>query len=165
MRNIVLPALGDWNAIIVAPDCPTQSWTSAIARSAVLGLLDEVMAGHAVDRERMLVSGFSLGGIGTWFFATTYPERFTGAIPVAGSPRDFAIDALDEMPVFAIHSRDDELIPFDPTQAAVEALGRQGTPVRLTELRGVGHFTMGDYIEPLRVAGQWMLEHWAEQER
>ena len=42
--------------------------------------------GHAVDMKRIAVTGFSVGGTGSWHFAAKYPERFSAAIPVAGRP-------------------------------------------------------------------------------
>ena len=163
MQQIVAPAVRDWNAIIVAPDCPTRAWNSDIADRAVIALLDDVLANHAIDRERILVTGFSLGGGGSWFMATHHPDLFTGAIVMAGSPRDNPLEALDEMPIAVIHSHDDEVVAFEPARRAVESLEARDHPVRFTELRGVGHYTMGNYIEPLRDAGEWIKEQWGGQ--
>ena len=163
MQQIVAPALRDWNAIIVAPDCPTRAWTSDVAEQAVVALLNDVMANHTIDRERILVTGFSLGGRGTWFMATHHPDLFTGAIVMAGSPRDDPLDALGQMPIAVIHSHDDEVVAFEPARQAVDALEARDHPVRFTELWGVGHYTMGSYIGPLRDAGNWIREQWEEQ--
>lgn len=165
MRQVVGPALRDWGAIIVAPDAPTRSWTSATAERAVVALLHAVMEDYAVDRDRILVTGFSLGGRGTWFMATRHADLFTGAIPIAGSPGNDALDGLGLMPVHIIHSRDDEVMPFAPTLAAAQTLEDRRHPVRLTTLDGIGHFAMGSYIEPLRLAGDWMRDRWDDAGR
>ncbi len=160
LRQVVEPALRDWDAIIVAPDCPTRAWTSTTAESAVLALLDDVLANYAVDRDRVLVTGFSLGGRGTWFMATHHPDVFTGAIAIAGSPSDDPLDALGDMPVSIIHSRDDEVVAIGPAREAANTLKDRQHPVLFTELRGIGHFQMGGYIDALRQAGEWMMEQW-----
>ena len=160
MRGIVEPALSDWNAIIIAPDAPTRSWATDISETAVLALIEQVAGQYAVDRHRVLVTGFSLGGRGTWFFATRHADLFTGAIPMAGSPAQDSLDGLGSMPVHIVHSRDDEVVPFGPAAEAAAQLKESGHPVSLTELSGVGHFNMGAYIEPLRRAGDWMVEQW-----
>jgi len=160
MRSIVEPALRDWNAIIVAPDAPTRSWASDVSERAIVALLEEVMAKFSIDRARVLVTGFSLGGHGTWFFATHRADLFTGAIPIAGSPGDEPLEALGDMPVHIIHSRDDEVVPFRPAADAATHRREGGHPVEFTELEGVGHFTMGAYIQPLQRAGAWMMEQW-----
>lgn len=160
MSGIVQPALSDWNAIIIAPDAPTRSWATDVSESAVLALIEQVADQYAVDRRRVLVTGFSLGGRGTWFFATRHADLFTGAIPIAGSPAQDSLADLGSMPVHIVHSRDDEVVPFGPAAKAAAKLKEDGHPVSLTELSGVGHFNMGAYIEPLRQAGDWMVEQW-----
>ena len=160
MRSIVEPALRDWNAIIIAPDAPTRSWATELSERAVLTLIEEVASRYVVDPDRILVTGFSLGGRGTWFFATHHADLFTGAIPMAGALRDVTLDGLGSMPVHIVHSRDDEQVPYGPAAEAAAQLEARGHPVKLTALSGVGHYSMGAYIGPLRQAGDWMREQW-----
>jgi predicted peptidase len=160
MRGIVGPALRDWDAIIVAPDAPTRAWTSEVADRAVIGLLAQVRETYAVDPDRILVTGFSLGGRGTWFFATRHPDLFDGAIPIAGSVRDDPLDALGEMPIYVIHSRDDEVVDIASARVAVDTLQAADHPVRFEELAGVGHYSMGAYVQSLADAGAWILAQW-----
>jgi predicted peptidase len=119
---------------------------------------------YAIDRNRMLVTGFSMGGAGTWFMSTHHPERFSGAIPIAGRPRDNPLEALDSMPVHIIHSRDDELVPIGPARDAANALAEQNHTVQFTELSGIGHYAMGGYVDALRQAGSWMWHQWDTRE-
>lgn len=165
MRHVVEPALRGWAPIIVAPDCPTRAWTSPAAERAVIALLESVMAEYAIDRTRILVTGFSLGGRGAWFFATRHADLFTGAIPMAGSPGDDPLDALGSMPVHIIHSVDDDVVPIGPARAAAEALEHRQHPVEFTELDGIGHFDMGGYVATLSMAGDWMQQRWREAGR
>ena len=162
MRQIFEPALRDLGAIFVAPDAPTRRWTSETADQTVMALLEAVVDEYAIDRTRILVTGFSLGGRGTWFMATRHPDFFTGAIPIAGSPADDKLDALGDMPIHIIHSREDEVVPFGPAEAAAQALEARQHPVRFTALDGIGHFAMGGYVGALRDAGAWMMEQWNE---
>lgn len=160
MRGIVEPALRDWNAIIIAPDAPTRSWDTDVSERAVLALVEEVATRYAVDRDRVLVTGFSLGGAGTWFFATRHADLFTGAIPMAGAIREVSLDGLGSMPVHIVHSRDDERVPYGPAAEVATQLQARGHPVKLTALSGVGHYSMGAYVGPLRQAGNWIREQW-----
>ena len=160
MRGIVEPALRDWNAIIIAPDAPTRSWATDVSEEAVLALVEQVAARYAVDRDRVLVTGFSLGGAGTWFFATRHADVFTGAIPMAGAIREISLDGLGSTPVHIVHSRDDEVVPYGPAAEAAAQLEARGHSVKVTELSGVGHYSMGAYVGALRQAGDWMREQW-----
>ena len=160
MRGIVEPALREWKAIIVAPDVPARRWNNEISEQAVLALMKDVMDRHVVDRGRILVTGFSMGGRGTWFLATRHSELFTGAIPMAASRGDDPLDGLGTMPVHMIHSPDDEVVPYPPAEETAELLRTRNHDVRLTAVGGVGHYDMTAYVDPLRMAGEWMWERW-----
>ena len=84
LTEIVKLAFGDLDAIFVAPDCPTQDWLQPESEKFVFDLIDYVQTEFKIDPERILVTGFSLGGIGTWHFAGRFAERFTAAIVMAG---------------------------------------------------------------------------------
>ena len=66
MRSVFLPGLRELNPIMVAPDCPTRAWSDPAAEAAVMALMENVLSEYSIDRRRILVVGFSLGGSGTW---------------------------------------------------------------------------------------------------
>jgi predicted peptidase len=160
MRGIVSPALKDLNAIIVAPDCPTRSWSDPAAEQAVMALVQNVMKEYAVDRRRILVTGFSLGGRGTWFMSSRHADLFTGAIPIAGASGDEPLDRLGRIPTYVIHSRNDQVVPFAPDERTTRELEKLGRVVRFEALEGLGHYEMGGYIDALTRGGKWIAERW-----
>lgn len=160
MRGIVSPALKDLNAIIVAPDCPTGSWSDPAAEQAVMTLLQNVMKEYAVDRRRILVTGFSLGGRGTWFMSSRHADLFTGAIPIAGASGDEPLDRLGRIPTYVIHSRNDQVVPFAPDERTTRELEKLGRMVRFEALEGLGHYEMGGYVDALTRGGRWIAERW-----
>lgn len=160
MEQVVAPGLHDLGAIIVAPDCPTPSWTDPNAERAVLALVRRVMTDYSVDRRRVLITGFSLGGRGTWFMASRHADLFTAAIVMAGAPGNQPLDRLATRPTYVIHSRADDVVPFATTDAAVRELRRLGRVIEFEALDGVGHFDMGTYVDPLSRAGAWVADRW-----
>src|SRR5438477_334187 len=72
--RLFMPALKDLGAIMVAPDCPTRTWTDSGSERAVMMLLDDVVREYAVDRRKVLVTGYSMGGRGTWFMAARHAD-------------------------------------------------------------------------------------------
>ena len=160
MRLLVEPALGDLRAIMVAPDCPTNSWTDAAAEDAVMALLEDVIAHYNIDRRRVLVTGFSLGGRGTWFMSSRHADVFTAAIPMASAPGDLPVDRLATIPTYVIHSRDDEVSPFAADERVVKQLTAMGRPVRFQPLYGLGHYEMYRYVDALKGAGRWVADQW-----
>jgi len=160
MEQVVAPGLHDLGAIIVAPDCPTQSWTDSNAERAVLALVRRVMTDYSIDRRRVLITGFSLGGRGTWFMASRHTDLFTASIVMAGAPGNQPLDRLATRPTYVIHSRADDVVPFAQADAAVRELRRLGRVIELEALDGVGHFDMGTYVDPLSRAGAWVADRW-----
>jgi len=162
MRSIVEPGLRSWGAIIVAPDAPDRSWTTRRSERAVLDLVAHLLEQYAVDRERVLVTGFSMGGRGTWYLASRHPDVFTGAIVMAGSPGQDDLTRLADTPLYLIHSPQDEVVAYEPVEAAYLELAGRGHPIEMRVLPGAGHYMMGAYVPPLRLAGEWMLARWAD---
>jgi predicted peptidase len=162
MRTIVEPALRGWEAVIVAPDVPDESWATERSERAVLALLDDVLESHAIDRERILITGFSMGGRGSWYLASRRPERFTGVIVMATGPGRERLENLADMPLYIIHSPDDEVVPYGPVEELAIQLAERGYPVQMMRLAGASHGMMGDYVGPLRAAGDWMWAQWSQ---
>jgi predicted peptidase len=160
VEQVVARGLDNLQAIIVAPDCPTQSWTDPIADAAVMALIAQVRADYSIDSRRILVTGFSLGGRGTWFMSAHHSDVFTAAVAMAASTGNEALDSLAKIPTYVIHSRDDEVVPFAPAEKSARALEKLGRPVRFEALQDVGHYEMGAYVDSLRRAGRWVADRW-----
>jgi len=162
MRSVFLPGLRDLDPIMVAPDCPTRAWSDPAAEKAVMTLLDNVLGEYAIDRRRILVIGFSLGGRGTWFMEARHADLFTAAIVMAGTT-DEPLDSLAKIPTYIIHSRDDQVVPFGQAEQRAAALERLGRPVKFEALEGLGHFDMGGYVPALARASSWVAERWGKE--
>ena len=161
LRTVVGPALRDWGAIIVSPDVPDRRWTNDTSERGVMALLDDVMKRYSIDSDRVLITGFSMGGAGTWYLATRHPDLFKAAIPMAARSDQAAAAEVGNMPIFIIHARDDEVVPFGPAEALADEMQARGQTVSFLPLEGVGHFRMG--AAPLKDGGAWVLERWAER--
>jgi predicted peptidase len=159
LRSVFLPGLRDLAPIMVAPDAPGGSWTDSRAEQAVLGLLTAVADEFAIDRRRILVAGFSLGGGGAWYLSARHPDRFTAAIVMAGRTQE-PLASLSTIPTYVIHSRNDEVVPFAQAEERARALERMGRPIRFEAVSGVGHYQMGGYLGALQRGGRWTSEQW-----
>jgi dipeptidyl aminopeptidase/acylaminoacyl peptidase len=111
-----------------------------------------------VDPERVVVTGFSMGGIGAWYLAGRHPDRFCAAVPVAAHP---AGEPDGSVPFYVLHSRQDRVLDLEPTERAVAALRKRGGHVELVILDGLGHYQTGRYVEPLRGAVDWLRRLWS----
>ncbi len=158
LQILIGPALSELGAIIVAPDSVGGNWTTPENEVAVNALLDTVLDDYAIDEEKIAVTGFSMGGAGTWHFAQNYPERFSAAIPIAGRPPASASGW--QLPVLAIHSRNDQVAPFEPTGARIAELQNAGMDATLIALDGITHYQTNRFQSALQQAVPWLVEHW-----
>ena len=91
-------------------------------------------------------------------YAARHPDRFSAAIPVAGRP--FGPAGRWKTLVFAIHSRDDEVMPIEPTRARIKELQNSGVPVQFVELKGISHYETPRFADGLKRAVPWLKELW-----
>jgi predicted peptidase len=154
---LIGPALAQLGAIIVAPDSLRGNWSTPENEKAVNALLDMVLARYAIDK-KVAVTGYSMGGTGSWHFAQEFPQRFSAAIPIAGTPPESA--AGWRLPVLAIHSRDDQVARFGPTEKRIAQLQKAGVNARLIQLTGITHYETDRFQNALQQAVPWLREIW-----
>src|SRR5262245_14439129 len=70
MIDAFRPGLSGLNAIIIAPDALGGSWTDAKNEKAAVWLTKSAMKTYAIDPKKVVITGFSLGGEGTWFIGS-----------------------------------------------------------------------------------------------
>ena len=153
---LIRPALGELGAIIVAPDSLGGGWSDAQNETAVNALLAGVEKAYNIDRKKEIVTGFSMGGAGTWYWAGKYPDRFSAAIPVSGRPTSGAW----RVPVFAVHSRQDQVVPIGPAEQRIAELKQQGINAQIVVLSGIQHFETYKFVNGLRQAVPWIQQVW-----
>jgi predicted peptidase len=106
---------------------------------SAIRLLHEIVDRHPVDRSRVYVVGFSMGGEASWDAITYYPEMFAAALIMngAGDPRVMA--RVRNIPIRFFHGDRDSVTPTGNSRELDAALRALGAMARYTELQGVGH--------------------------
>lgn len=134
---------------LVAPQCPACKWWDGVTRNGegngdvpvltVLSLVDDLMHAHSIDPMRIYVTGLSMGGFGTWKALALRPAFFAAGVPVCGggSPDDAA--AIADVPQWAFHGTEDDVVPPVRSREMVDALRAVGARPGYTEFPGVGH--------------------------
>jgi predicted peptidase len=158
LEMLVAQAFDALGAVLIAPDSQGGSWSSAANDRAVNRLIQDIQKQFNIDRGRVAVTGFSMGGTGAWQYGMKYPERVSAIIPIAGTPPDSL--STWKLPVFAVHSKDDEVVPIGPTQRSITELKKRGVPAELLEVSGITHYQTYRYVDPLRQAVPWLRELW-----
>ena len=118
---------------VLAPQAPRGiDWGREPLYGDTLGLLKEFVSSHGdVDRDRIYVVGFSMGGTGVWTMLLRNPGLFAAAIPISGNADAFlsdkrAFEGIRNAPVLPVHSYDDPVSPVSGTQNAVAAMMAAG---------------------------------------
>lgn len=159
-RTVVEPALRQLKPIMIAPDCNERAWSDRPCDKAAMALIADALRAYNIDRTRILVVGYSMGGRGTWHMAASHADVFTAAIPMAASTRDLTIDQLGRQPTYIIHSRADEVVPFEPAEENARNLRKLGRTVEFMALDDLTHFDMVSYVDALRDAARWVAGRW-----
>jgi predicted peptidase len=144
-------------AFVLVPQCPkTDEWVNrhdkppfrnydqskikeSLASELVFEILAQVKKTYSVDERRIYVTGYSMGGSGTWDFVTRHPGVFAAAVPVTGVNDPNRAEVIKTLAVWAFHGEKDPVSPASNTRQMVERLRSLGAPVRYTELASVGH--------------------------
>lgn len=160
LASLVLPALRELGAIMVAPDCPGKGWTYPLSEKAVLELIQRVQADHSVDPQRLVVTGYSLGAVGVWDLAFKHPHLFSAAIPVSGTPPKGIFVRPTGTGFWVIHSSDDEVIPIEPVRKFVRSCVSEGLSVRFFTVANLGHYQYDRHVPALKRAVHWLRSLW-----
>ena len=144
----------DFPFILVSPQGEPKRWWQAIQLTA---LLDEIVAKHKVDEDRIYVTGLSMGGFGTWSLAAYTPNRFAAIAPICGGGQPYQTKQYPHLAVWAFHGGKDGLIPPRCSQEMVDALNKQGGNAKITIYPEAGHNSWTEaYNNPELYT--WLLE-------
>lgn len=168
-------------AIVVMPQCRKNMWwiQPPMDEMAMKSLEDASREFHG-DPSRTYLTGISMGGYGSWYFAEKYPNRFAAMVVICGgihppvatlkripelaklvppdNPESFQAAAaqVGRTPVWIFHGADDEIVPVTESQKMYAAMKGLGGEVHYTEYPGIKHVCWDKaYDEPKLFA--WLL--------
>lgn len=128
----------DLGAIVVSPQVLAgQIWDP----HGVKALTDAVSSSLRVDRDRIYLTGISMGGFGTWETAISYPDTHAAIVPICGGTgvRWLLADRIKHLPAWVFHGGKDTVVTPDNSEKIHGALKKAGSPVKLTIYPDAGH--------------------------
>ncbi len=162
LEALIEPVLRELGAIFIAPDSAAGDWINPQAEAHILQLLDYIMELYNIDVSKTLLTGYSMGGKGTWYLAARHQDRFKAALPIAGSPESNSGSIDWRIPLYVIHGALDRVIPLGPNQVVVEQLKLSGKSIEFIVLDEAGHYEIPQYGQHLATAIPWIREAWNE---
>ncbi|MCL2347074.1 MAG: alpha/beta hydrolase-fold protein [Planctomycetaceae bacterium] len=123
--------------IVVSPQCRNERYWSV---GQLQLLLDDIEKNYEVDKDRIYVTGLSMGGFGSWMLACDTPERFAAVAPICGGCSPDQATRLIRIPIWAFHGDADPVVPVSLTKNMVKAIrDAGGKEIKETIYPGVGH--------------------------
>ncbi len=125
-------------SFVLAPQAPPGlSWTTPQTQAALLELIDVLAGSHPIDRDRLYLTGLSMGGIGGFDILPRHPDVFAAALLIAARGDVAQMPLMTEVPLWATHSVDDPAVNFTTgTLALINALEAAGARVTRGEWAG-----------------------------
>ena len=146
----------EYPAVILCPQCPAQYvWDNVVDK--LKGIIDSVVIEYGIKRDRIAITGSSMGGFGTWMMGLTYPSFFSAIAPVSGGGMSWRTPKLVSTPVLAVHGSADGAVPAVYSELMVNAVNNSGGKAELITLDGYGHNDAIDYAYRNTKLVDWLI--------
>ncbi len=150
-------------SLIVCPQTP-EGWSMDSQygdQNGYLGvakrILDGVIAKYNGNRDRVYLTGLSLGSFATWRMLETFPGFFAASVPVCGGNGSYASPVMISTPIWLFHGTADDIVSHSSSSNTYNAIKDAGGQlVKFTSLPGVGHEAW-DYAYVDREMFSWMF--------
>lgn len=125
----------------------------------VRSILLSVLKNHQADDDRVVLSGISYGGVGTWQIGSFFPELFAALNPIVGFGHPDLVEPIAEyqIPVWCFAGGRDYVVDKSHFYAGLNKLeSLSSAPVRFTVHEDMGHDTWKRVYAGEDIY-QWML--------
>ncbi len=149
-------------SIVITPSGRgTDGWYYGAAGADTFEVWADVAKHYKLDPGYTSISGYSMGGYGTYKFATQYPDLFAAAQPVVGPPgqgiwlppnapvpggpgsnTNRMLASVRNVPFLIWDGAEDELVPAPRPRRAGPDVRRPRLPLRLRPLRDSDHLLL-----------------------
>lgn len=139
---------------VIAPQCPEAvqwvdtPWTAEAhimpakptePMRLSLELTEALAKEFSIDKQRLYVTGLSMGGFGVWDAMQRRPDLFAAAISICGGGDLNLAKQIAHIPVWAFHGADDPAVKPKRSRDMIAALKAAGGNPRYTEYPNTGH--------------------------
>lgn len=127
-------------------------WTGTSITDWVMTMIDRAVNELGADPDRLYVTGYSMGGGGTWNMLSRNPGRFAAGLVVSPALQGAGFNAsnLLDTAIIAVHARDDATTPVTNSRGVVNqilAAAGEATPTYL-DSRSTKYFLAANLAIP-----------------
>lgn len=161
LNSLIFPPLEDFDGIILSPSCPESAgWIHENSELFIFTLLEKIKTDYNVDTSKVAIMGYSMGGTGTWYYASEFTNIFSLAIPMASMPPNYLLPITDINPTYVIHGTEDELVSLQKVKDLVRDIKINNNTIRLVEVKDASHYETNKYKKPLSETLDWIEDKW-----
>ncbi|MDA3860434.1 MAG: prolyl oligopeptidase family serine peptidase [Melioribacteraceae bacterium] len=132
---------------VVAPQCPeNQKWVDidwgsekydfhntpiSNELATVSNLVDSLISQYPIDKNRIYVTGLSMGGFASWYLLMNNLNRFAAAIIFSGSGDPEMACDIKNIPIWNFHGDLDKAVPVNGSRNMIKAISDCGEDILL----------------------------------
>ena len=168
----------EYNSYVIFPQCPKNNrwsyhkkdpWTKeknlfldterSISNygNLVVELIQNLINEKNIDKDRIYISGLSMGGYGTFDLVSHHPELFAAAAPICGGADLELLNNAKKIPFWIFHGNEDRVVPVKHSRDAYQLLKTFSNQNIYTEYKGVGH-NAWEYVFKEKKYFEWFFE-------
>ena len=146
----------EYPAVILCPQCPKEYvWDNVTAM--LKALIDKIVNEFKIKRDRICITGSSMGGYGTWMMGLAYPNFFSAIGPIAGGGMSWRAKNLRNTPVYVAHGKLDTSVPITCSELMVNELKKHGGEVEFLVLENHGQNDGINYAYASTNLIEWLI--------
>ena len=116
----------------------------------VKAIIDKMVTDYKIDRNRVYLSGFSMGGMFTYHAMTKIADLIAAFAPISGYPMGgMSFTSARPVPIIHTHGTADDVVSFNRVQSFIDGwVKRNNCPTtarKTTNYRGASHITRYEY--------------------
>ena len=102
-------------------------------------LIDSLVKNLNIDKNRIYITGLSMGGFGVWDAISRWPDKFAAAVPVCGGGDTAKAAMIKDIPIWTFHGDKDNLVMTSRSRDMIAAIKKAGGNPKYTEYTATGH--------------------------
>jgi predicted peptidase len=146
----------DFPFIVVSPQA--DSAAEGFNIDALTVLLTQLKRQLPIDADRVYLTGLSMGGFMTYYWASRHPGLFAAIAPISSGWRAEDGCLFKSMPVWAFHGAKDDVVKLEDDQHIVDAIKACGGDIRFTVYPEAGHNAWEPAYDDPKLY-EWLLSH------
>ncbi|MBU3918024.1 dienelactone hydrolase family protein, partial [bacterium] len=127
--------------LLLAPSSIGMTWSFQSDRDSrsINSIIDTISKQWNVNREKILLTGFSDGAIYSLTYGLQQSSPFTALAPISGVLHPIDLSYARDRKIYLVHGELDWMFPVDHAHRTYSVLKKAGANVFFQEVKGLSH--------------------------